>query len=492
LVTAFRAAVSVVMLAGFYVLALLQLGAAIALAAWSMTVGSGMVALKVVLLPIFVIAVVVISVALGKIFLTGGGPPHGVPVGPAEAPYLWRTARELAQEIGTRAPDEIVIVATARADVVDRSALLGLIGGRRMLYLGLPLLQVLSVDQLRAVLAHQLGHYPGRRDPLGEVVFRGWLAVVDLIPRIGPRNALGWIFRPYARLYLTAARAVVLSQAAEADRVAVRLAGRAAAGSALLRLPVLGAAWDFYMRSHVEPGWRVGYTSDDLFGGFRQLVEARREVLDELPQPAVGYDAHPPRADRLAAIGQAPEDAGMADRRPASIMLPHLADLGHQLHTQLTDMRNRLVLPWPQLTAARLTADLQREADAIGEQVARTTGAGEVSLATVLSLIGAGRVAEIAQPFFPDATGEQAAKLFAGPLEVLLRLAAVRSGVAGVRHSWTRPPEFATFDGEPLVLTEVAELALSPTTLYEARRQLANMGINVQATGQPVTLPATR
>jgi Zn-dependent protease with chaperone function len=497
LVNAFRAAVSVVMLAGFYVLALLQLGAAIALTAWSMTVGSGMVALKVVLLPIFVIAVVVVSVALGKIFRTGSGPPRGVPIGPAEAPYLWQTVRELAQEIGTRAPDEVVIVAAARAGVVDRSALLGMIGGRRMLHLGLPLLQVLSVDQLRAVLAHELGHYPGRRNRLGETVFRGWLAVVDLIPRIGPRNPLGWIFRPYARLYLTVAGAVVRSQAGEADRAAVRLAGRTAAGSALLRLPVLGAAWDFYMRSHVEPGWRAGYTSDDLFGGFRQMVEVRQEGLDELHQPAVGgsavgYDLHPPWADRLAAMDRAPEDAGMADRRPASSMLPHLADLGHQLHTQLTDMKNRIVLPWPQLTAARLTADLQREVDAIGEQVARTTGASGVNLATVLDLVGAGRAAEIAQPFFPDATGEQAAELFAGPLEVLLRLAAVRSGVAGVRHSWTRPPEFATFDGESLVLTEVAELAVSPTTLYEARRRLANMGINVQAAGQPVTEPAMR
>jgi hypothetical protein len=246
------------------------------------------------------------------------------------------------------------------------------------------------------------------------------------------------------------------------------------------------------MRSYVEPGWRAGYAPDDLFGGFRQLVEARREWLDDLPQPDLEFDSHPPRADRLAAIGQAPEDAGMADRRPASTMLPHLTDLGHQLHKQLTDVENRVVLPWPQFTAARLAADLQREADAIGEQVARTTGAGEVNLATVLGLIGAGRVAEIAQPFFPDATGEQAARLFAGPLEVLLRLAAVRSGVAGVRHSWTRPPEFATFEGESLVLTEVAELAVSPTTLYEARRRLANMGINVQAAGQPVTEPARR
>jgi Zn-dependent protease with chaperone function len=492
LVNAFRAAISVVILAGFYVLALLQLGATIALTGWSMTVGSGMVALKVVLLPIFVIAVAVVSVALGKIFLTGGGPPRGVPIGPAEAPYMWQTVQELAQEIGTRAPDKVVVVAEAGAGVVDRSALLGLFGGRRTLYLGLPLLQVLSVDQLRAVLAHELGHYPGRRDPLGEIVFRGWLAVVDLIPRIGPRNALGWIFRPYAQLYLSVARAIVRTQGGEADRVAVRLAGRAAAGSALLRLPVLGTAWGFYMRSYVEPGWRAGYAPDDLFGGFRQLVEARREWLDDLPQPDLEFDSHPPRADRLAAIGQAPEDAGMADRRPASTMLPHLTDLGHQLHKQLTDVENRVVLPWPQFTAARLAADLQREADAIGEQVARTTGAGEVNLATVLGLIGAGRVAEIAQPFFPDATGEQAARLFAGPLEVLLRLATVRSGVAGVRHSWTRPPEFATFEGESLVLTEVAELAVSPATLYEARRRLANMGINVQAAGQPVTEPARR
>jgi Zn-dependent protease with chaperone function len=48
--------------------------------------------------------------------------------------------------------------------------------GRRYLYLGVPILQVLTVSQLRAVLAHELGHYSrghtrfGARDRLAVAI----------------------------------------------------------------------------------------------------------------------------------------------------------------------------------------------------------------------------------------------------------------------------------------------------------------------------------
>jgi len=43
-------------------------------------------------------------------------------------------------------------------------------GSRRVMGLGLPLLQILTVAQFRAVLPHEFGHYYGadtRQDPVG-------------------------------------------------------------------------------------------------------------------------------------------------------------------------------------------------------------------------------------------------------------------------------------------------------------------------------------
>ncbi|MFI7035223.1 M48 family metallopeptidase [Microbispora rosea] len=81
-------------------------------------------------------------------------PPTGLPLPADRAPMLWATVRELEAEARTRIPEEIWLTAEVNAAVQEESRLLGLAGGRRRLYVGLPLLQTMTVGQMRAVLAH--------------------------------------------------------------------------------------------------------------------------------------------------------------------------------------------------------------------------------------------------------------------------------------------------------------------------------------------------
>ncbi|NED80705.1 M48 family metalloprotease, partial [Streptomyces sp. SID11233] len=78
---------------------------------------------------------------------------------PQEQPRLWELVRKLAKAADTRAPARILLTADVNASVTERTRLLGLVPGRRELYLGLPLVQGLTEAQLRGVLAHELGHY---------------------------------------------------------------------------------------------------------------------------------------------------------------------------------------------------------------------------------------------------------------------------------------------------------------------------------------------
>lgn len=90
---------------------------------------------------------------------------------------LWHTVRTPAAEIGTRAPDEIRIVAEDNAAVTERTRLLRLVGGAHTLHVGAPPISALSVQQLRAVLAHEFGHYSGHHTRLAAVAYRGRVAV---------------------------------------------------------------------------------------------------------------------------------------------------------------------------------------------------------------------------------------------------------------------------------------------------------------------------
>jgi Zn-dependent protease with chaperone function len=483
MVSALRAAISVAMLAGFYVVALVQLVAAVAFAFWVGSHAGAAVAVKVVL-PLLIALVGGVGVALWRAVRAKPEPPKGLQVGPHQAPALWSTVHALAGEARTRMPDEIRLVPEVNAAVVEESRLLGLVGGRRYLYIGLPLLQTMRVDELCSVLAHELGHYSGNHTRLGAIAYRGRLAIGGTIRQIGPLNPVGWVFKAYALLYVVIDNAVVRRQEYEADLASVRVAGREVAAGALRGLPALDAAWDFFLGRYVLPGWEAGYAPDDLFGGFAALVAARRHELMELRQaepPSEGsvWDTHPPLADRIKAILAMPERPARYDGRPAATLVTDIAGAGYALQRLMVDIGDRQVMPWDRFTAATATFHLQREADTIFRTASRVTRGQVRELGAVLRTLESNRHLPIAEALFPSATRREAGQQFAEPLESLMRLAAIRSGVAGWQHSWSGRPELVRRGGAPLGLDEVAKLALSPGSLAEAYRRLGDLGIDV-------------
>ncbi|WP_433218129.1 M48 family metallopeptidase [Microtetraspora malaysiensis] len=495
MVSTMRAGFSLAMLAGFFLVAAAQVAAAVALAFWLSTVIAGALAVKLVW-SCFAASTLAVGRGTWRAMRSRPEPPTGLPLTAREAPLLWATVRELAAEAGTLAPDEIWLIPEVNAAVQEESRFLGLVGGRRRLCLGLPLLHTMTVAQVRAVLAHELGHYSGKHTRLSAPAYRGRLVIAHTLRQIGPYNLSGWIFKGYARLYLLADNAVSRRQEFEADRASARVAGIEAAASALHEIRVLDAAWHFFLNEYVQLGWESGFAPDDLFAGFGALVAGRGGELDALRASAPEekgsrWDTHPPLNERIAAIRALPRTPVMPDERPAAVLVGDLAGAGRALQEEVVETDERTVLPWPMFTAAALGAALQRDADAIFRMIARTSGRPEVGLADVFDLIAAGRLAEIAQPFFPTATRREVGELFTGPLKTVLRLAAVRSGVAGWRHLWSGPAEFAGAEGVVPALEEVARLAVSPGGVGKARAELERLGVDAGRATPAERAPST-
>jgi Zn-dependent protease with chaperone function len=463
----------------------LFLGAA-AVAVLLATVIPGLLALKLTL-PLFAALVGGAGVALWRALRAKHEPMPGVSVTPQQAPRLWEEVHALARAAGTRAPDEIRIVADVNAAVAEHSRLLGLIAGRRYLYLGMPLLQALSLDQTRAVLAHELGHYSGAHSRLGAVAYRGRLAVAGTLGRIGPMNPVGWAFKLYGKLYLLVDNAVSRRQELEADAAAVRVAGKRAAIGALTEVSVAATAYDFYLGRYVAPGAEFGLLPDNIFAGFTHLVGERQEELarlrEDAPQREKGskWDTHPALAVRIAAIQALPDSPVAADPRPAIELLPDADALGRALQQVVVETRDRRVMPWPEFTATTATSQLQEQSDRLFRELGRALGRGDLGLSDVLAALEAGQAGRMGEAFYPNATRKEAAVKFAEPLEILLRLAAVRSGVAFWRHSWTKGADLTDAAGAPIELEAVARLAVNPETLPQARADLARMGIVVES-----------
>lgn len=481
-----RAAISVAMLAGFYVLALVQLVAGAALALWVGSVTSGGVAAK---LGFAVFAATVWAVGYGtwKALRTKPPEPQGLRLDRATVPYLWAEVDHLAATVGTRGPDEIYLVPDVNAAVEERSRLMGLIAGPRYMYVGMPLLQAFTVAQLRSVLAHELGHYSGQHTRLAEVAYRGRLALARTIGHIGPGNLAGWIFRGYGHLYVMVHNSLGQRQELEADLASVRVAGRASAASALREVEVLAAAFTFYLNRYVGPGLEAGCAPADLFTGFLELLRARADEIAELRanQPDSErsiWDTHPPLGVRLEAIMAAPESRIPVDTRPAWTLIPAPELAGRALQERIFDGRTLTVLPWGQFTAAAATAQLQESMDGLLRAVSRAVNQPVPHGGAVLGYVANGWVDHIAAAVFPQATSRQEGrKLFVEPLAALFALAAIRSGAARWQHSWTGPARLVGSNGAALNLTGAAELAVDPATVHEAGRQLAWYGIDPAA-----------
>ncbi|MDI6101955.1 M48 family metallopeptidase [Actinoplanes sp. NEAU-A12] len=498
-------------LAGFLVVAGLQL-AAVLLALWAVLwlLPSGF-ALRAGA-PLSLATFGTLGYATWRALHTRHRIPAGVAVGRAQAPKLWELVDGAASAAGVAVPDGVTVVADATAALGERTRLLGLIGGRRDLYLGLPLLQVMEPDRLKAVVAHELAHSStglGRWAPLA---YRGRVAVGRTVPRISPRNPAGAVLRAYARFYRRLDAPFSRAQELAADRIAASHAGAEATAAALRDLPALAGMQRLFHAEYVGPGWQAGYMPDDVFGGLLRVLAARTTEMTMLrarePEPPGPWDTHPSLAERVAAVqalpasaedtgpakedtspakedtGPAKEDTGPAEGTasdPPPELVPDLPALGQALQAVAFPPRGRAVVSWDECLSVARTSEMEREAEAALAAISRAAGSAVPNAGRLLSLVADGRLRAAAESVFPDAPPEEATARIVELLGLMLALAALRSGVARWRHSWTGAAEVVAVDGTYLNLAELAAAAADPETTEAVRAYLTEAGVDLAA-----------
>lgn len=524
-----RAVRALVLLAGFYLLGFVMLGALVAVD-WAVAEGGvGSVTAKVWI----VSALLAIPIVQGMFALRTPKeePLPGLPVTEQQEPELWTAVRALAEQTGTRAPDEILLTPDVNAAVSEDSTFLGLRPGRRRMYIGLPLMAGLSEPQLQAVLAHEFGHYTNHDTRLAGITLRGRLQVMRTVANLHERSrkkvakeeakqekknakrlakgkkagdvdagSAGLSYRLaakpflwYGTFYLRASQGVGRRQELAADLAAARIAGRDATASALREIPVLDAAHGFYMQSYATLGTGAGLLPPhgEVFGGLRHLLAGRSEELEEmrraLPEEEQSpYDSHPPIAERIARIEQLPDDGrALTGARPALSLLTDPARSFAELeHSALTAEARQLrrTADWPQLVQESMVWHAEQDAEPLRNATTEVHG-GDGSLACVLDAVDAGRLWEVADRLPKSqeaqaATG-RAAREFARPqvrgrLSRMVVVELARRGLARWELSWADSARLRLPDGYEEELKQALDAAVAdvPDT-GELRRLLA-------------------
>lgn len=247
--------------------------------------------------------------------------PPGPVLTAQEHPLLFAKIEEVSTATSQAMPADVYLVPEVNAWVAQRGGVLG-VGSRRVMGLGLPLLEMLSVDELRAVLAHEFGHYHGGDTALGPWIYRTRSAIGRTLESLARHSSL--LMKPfswYGLGFLRITHGISRRQEYAADALAARVVGATPLATGLQKIHGAAEAFIPYWHTEIAPILERGYRPPIAagFATFLASPEVSSHVASSVAQALAGekfnpYDTHPPLRERLAAISssgaQLEDDAG--------------------------------------------------------------------------------------------------------------------------------------------------------------------------------------
>lgn len=252
--------------------------------------------------------------------------PPGPLLDEATEPRLFALVREIADATHQSMPREVYLLREANAFVGQRGGVMG-IGSRRVMGIGLPLLQALPLPEVRSVVAHEFGHYTSSDVALSPWIHSTRSAIARTVDAMGD-SVVSRPFVWYSRLFMRLTAIVSRRQEFIADQVSARVAGADVAARALQRVSEVAPAYALYSQTEVLPVLRAGFIPPIHEGfqhflksdAFRRLVTTLRDSSGDGPD-AEASDTHPPLTERLRALGATAVTAMPPTIAPAASLL---------------------------------------------------------------------------------------------------------------------------------------------------------------------------
>jgi Zn-dependent protease with chaperone function len=250
------------------------------------------------------------------------GEDPGVRLAVAEHPRFDAALRQAAERVGTRPVDTVFVTPGTDAAVYEQGGLARQLSGRteRCLILGVGLLDGMTQGQLKAVLAHEYGHFVNRDTAGGGLALAVRRSVLQMAEALASGGAATW-YNPawlfvtnFHKLFLRVSQGASRLQEILADRWAALAYGGRDFADGLAHVVARSVRFDKHAAASLQEVVDGGLGLRNLYqyAPAQPPVEAAvatevERAMNDEPSP---YDSHPRPADRIAWVGDVPSAHG--------------------------------------------------------------------------------------------------------------------------------------------------------------------------------------
>ncbi|HLL53152.1 MAG TPA: M48 family metalloprotease, partial [Myxococcaceae bacterium] len=364
---------------------------------YAIVTSASRIPVKLLLLLVFVGAGGAWAILRG-LFVKLGDDGGGKLVTEKDHPRLFAALREVSEVAQSRMVDRVYLEKDAGVGVREAGGAIKVLSGRgeRVLHLGLAVLRGMSVSELKAVLAHEYGHFSHGETKLSPVVARMQASLFDMLQRMASLeysafNPAFWYLRLYLRIFASVSAGHSRRRELLADRAAALAYGGETFGQALSRAVENGELFD---RAAIPVAVAIRQAKrpcENLYANLEASHAVTPEPLREkrlaqhLEREAGKYDSHPPPHDRIARV-KGISGRRMLEQEPAASLLEDHPALAREFTREVMcsvdsflaerGVETKPEVPADEAAQARIAAAVSFHYDAIGLAEEKDPAAG--------------------------------------------------------------------------------------------------------------------
>ena len=286
---------------------------------------SGHIPVKLLII-VVILTLVTLWAIVKSIFIRGREEDPGLKMEPGENPRLRKVLEDVAARIGTRAVTNVYLTAGAEMAVMERGGMYRQVRGdaERCLILGIGALDGMKLRPLRAILAHEYGHFSNRDTAGGGFALAVRRSLVTTAVNLARGGAAAW-YNPawlfvngFYRLFLLVSQGASRLQEVLADRWAAFAYGSRAFGEGLRHIIDRSIRFNAHITSVLDEVIEQKKPLANLYSyrpaapgvEEQKFADALEEAIQRPPSP---YDSHPRPADRFAWVNALGTSGGPAE-----------------------------------------------------------------------------------------------------------------------------------------------------------------------------------